>query len=274
MRWFWELWTDIKRPWRWLTGAELRAKLRADLKSAEEHIARLQKANTKLRNEADEARVLRQTVDNLERKLKENATDALPDPWQEKDGCPIPRAVWSTHRYEANQVLSFTDDHVFSVPRGQVGQGFNEALTLTDTNMREGGRIPAVAYPVNLKHHIRIPVIVVEVLGGTEADFQQILKTGVLQLDLGQTIHDIAPLGAFSWRGRKGVWRFGDGDADVVKPGMDEHGIALRVGCSFLMALSWGRSDRALDEEVKIRVTLGCKAVETLEPEDVGDADA
>ena len=53
------------------------------------------------------------------------------------------QALWSTSQLgPAAAALANTTTRLFTTPLGQVGQGFAAALTLSETNLKEGGRIP------------------------------------------------------------------------------------------------------------------------------------
>jgi hypothetical protein len=60
------------------------------------------------------------------------------------------QTLWSTQLLgQANAAIANTQFRVFTTPLGQVGQGFTAGLTIAETNLKEGGRVPAgVAYDV------------------------------------------------------------------------------------------------------------------------------
>jgi hypothetical protein len=52
------------------------------------------------------------------------------------------QAIWSAQSYANGAALANTEQRIFTTPRGQVGQGFAGALSLAETSLKEGGRIP------------------------------------------------------------------------------------------------------------------------------------
>lgn len=104
------------------------------------------------------------------------------------------QAIWSTTRIAAGAVAS-QQFRLFSTPLGQQGQGFPAALSIAETNLKEGGRIPSgLAFDC-----IGIACIpqAGDVVGGAVDDnlttTQTILRHGVLSWDFLQTVIDVAP---------------------------------------------------------------------------------
>lgn len=59
------------------------------------------------------------------------------------------QTLWSTLLLPAGSAIANGTNRIFSTPVGQVGQGFGNALSIAETNLKEGGRVPAgVAYDV------------------------------------------------------------------------------------------------------------------------------
>jgi len=63
------------------------------------------------------------------------------------------QTLWSTqlHAGSATSAVSLANGtyRLFTTPLGQVGQGFTNALTIAETSLKEGGRVPAgIAYDV------------------------------------------------------------------------------------------------------------------------------
>lgn len=59
------------------------------------------------------------------------------------------QSLWSTQLFAGAGVVASTTNRVFTTPLGQTGQGFTNALTISETNLKEGGRVPSgVAYDV------------------------------------------------------------------------------------------------------------------------------
>ncbi len=51
--------------------------------------------------------------------------------------------MWSSYNFVAGSSLVHTQTRVFSTPLGQYGEGYDRALSSTETNMTEGGRVPS-----------------------------------------------------------------------------------------------------------------------------------
>ena len=57
------------------------------------------------------------------------------------------QSIWSTALL--GTTIANTQTRIFSTANGQVGQGFSNALSIAETNLKEGGKTPAgVAYDV------------------------------------------------------------------------------------------------------------------------------
>lgn len=57
--------------------------------------------------------------------------------------------LWSTHLLPGGDTIANSTFRVFTAGRGMVSQGYSNALTIAETNLKEGGRIPAgVAFSV------------------------------------------------------------------------------------------------------------------------------
>ena len=113
--------------------------------------------------------------------------------------------IWSTQLLAATTVLANSSFRLFTTPLGQNGQGFAQALTIAETSIKEGGRVPSgIAYDV-----FGIACVLGLADGDTEssfkfdqpianaADIAQVLNLqngGVLSWDFTQTQVDIAPI--------------------------------------------------------------------------------
>lgn len=51
--------------------------------------------------------------------------------------------LWSSHYFAGGSALANSDFRLFTAGRGMVAQGYQTALTIAETNLKEGGRIPA-----------------------------------------------------------------------------------------------------------------------------------
>lgn len=52
-------------------------------------------------------------------------------------------SIWSTFNFPGATAIANTQTRLFTTPRGQTGQGFANALTIAETNLKEGGRVPS-----------------------------------------------------------------------------------------------------------------------------------
>ena len=119
------------------------------------------------------------------------------------------QSIWSTQMHQSAVAIANGTFRLFTTPLGQVGQGFTRALSIAETNLKEGGRIPSgVAYDV-----FGIGAQVASSVGGngddssSSLDIENPIVNGaeiaalvnfqnncVLSWDFTQTQVDIAPL--------------------------------------------------------------------------------
>jgi hypothetical protein len=114
--------------------------------------------------------------------------------------------LYSTFAFPAGTALANSQNRIFTTPLGAQGQGFVGGLTRTETNLKEGGRIPSgQAYDV---YGVATQVIASSTAGAdvnpmnapfndtiaTVAALQNVVNTGVLQWDFTQTVVDICPI--------------------------------------------------------------------------------
>lgn len=187
------------------------------------------------------------------------------------------QTIWSTQLFIANAPVANTQSRIFSTPLGQVGQGFTTALSVAETNLKEGGRVPAaIAYDV-----FGVSTMVTETTSTADAGtFSQsantqglvdqilnIVHNGVLSWDFTQTNVDICPValagaggglfGAVATtvnatslghmnNGNGSVWMYRK--HPVALPGNSTFAILLRIGSR---AASIGAAN-----SVGVRVTL------------------
>jgi hypothetical protein len=113
------------------------------------------------------------------------------------------QSIWSTALLPLT--IANTQTRIFSTANGQVGQGFALALSIAETNLKEGGKTPAgVAYDV-----FGVSSEIVSSINGTDAPAQlaqpantaalvqdalNIQHNGVLSWDFTQTVIDICPV--------------------------------------------------------------------------------
>jgi len=165
------------------------------------------------------------------------------------------QSIWSTALLPT--VIANTQTRIFSTANGQVGQGFALALSIAETNLKEGGKTPAgVAYDV-----FGVASEIVSVLAGTEnlaqaantaalvQDSLNIQHNAVLSWDFTQTVIDICPVtlagaggglfGALSTtQNNTAVGHMSNGNGNiwmyrkhpVALPGNSAFGVLIRVG--------------------------------------------
>ena len=51
-------------------------------------------------------------------------------------------SIWSSFAFAGGGALASSQNRLFSTPQGQTGQGYAAALSIAETNQREGGRVP------------------------------------------------------------------------------------------------------------------------------------
>ena len=171
------------------------------------------------------------------------------------------QSIWSTALL--GTTIANTQTRIFSTANGQVGQGFSNALSIAETNLKEGGKTPAgVAYDV-------FGVAAEIVSNSTNAETGGVLATlnqqnntaalvqdaltvqhnAVLSWDFTQTVIDICPVtlagaggglyGALSTtqnnvavghmsNGNGNVWMYRK--HPVALPGNSAFGILIRIG--------------------------------------------
>jgi hypothetical protein len=114
--------------------------------------------------------------------------------------------LYSTFAFPATTALANSQNRIFTTPLGAQGQGFVGGLTRTETNLKEGGRIPSgQAYDV---YGVATQIIASSAPGAdvtpmnapyndaiaTVASLQNVVNSGVLQWDFTQTVVDICPI--------------------------------------------------------------------------------
>ena len=114
------------------------------------------------------------------------------------------QTLWSTQLHAAGGAIANSTFRLFTTPLGQNGQGFTNALTIAETNLKEGGRIPAgISYDA-----FGVASIVGISTGAADAgdlcqpidtnafitQLLNITQNGVLSWDFTQTQVDIAPM--------------------------------------------------------------------------------
>jgi len=188
-------------------------------------------------------------------------------------------SIWSTFAFAggAGNPIASSQNRLFSTPQGQTGQGFANALSIAETNQREGGRVPSgVAYDV---YGIACQVMqgnqaaVSGATFGVAADTaneidaaQNIINNGVLSWDFTQTIVEIAPVALVGQGGglfgavaqnaagaNSGAMNNGNGQVWMYR----KYPVALPGNTTFSIILSFGsRAATPGTNAVAVRVTL------------------
>ena len=192
------------------------------------------------------------------------------------------QSLWSTQFFTANVAIANGTNRLFTTPLGQVGQGFTNSLSIGETNIKEGGRIPSgIAYDV---FGVSCSMASASAAGdtgtlGSAIDTQgkidnllNLESNGVLSWDFTQTQVDIAPIVLIgSGGGAFGAVASDDsGAAGVVNSGhlnngagsvwlYRKHPVALPGNSTFSILLRFGsRADLPAtgDDGFAVRVTL------------------
>ena len=187
--------------------------------------------------------------------------------------------LYSTFAFPAATVIANSQNRIFTTPLGAQGQGFVGALTRTETNLKEGGRIPSgQAYDV---YGVASQVIASSAAGAdvtpmnapfndaiaTVAALQNVVNTGVLQWDFTQTVVDICPImlagagggvyGAIAQNAagaNSGAMNNGNGGIWMYR----KHPVALPGNTTFAVLITFGLRAAAIPAgfDMAIRVVL------------------
>jgi len=167
------------------------------------------------------------------------------------------QTLWSSYRWADGQALANTSVEIFKLAIGGQGQGFAAALTVAETNLREGGRIPG-GYSYNVEAIALHPYA----LGGNTAtnvnplvgnDMRNIHANLVLAWRFLQTEIDIAPAvligaggGAFGDTADTGAADGGGGSRTMINNGNGQlwlyrrHPVMLPANATFAINYKWG----------------------------------
>jgi len=175
------------------------------------------------------------------------------------------QTIWSTQLYQGTAgaggaAIANTTNRIFTTPQGQQGQGFARALSIAETNLKQGGQVPAgIAYDVfGVATEVALLSDGTDAAGtfatpiDTQAQIGQLLNivhNTILQWDFTQTQIDICPVllagaggGAFgavsqnAAAANSGHMNNGNGNIwmyqkhPVALPGQTTFAIQLRVG--------------------------------------------
>jgi len=187
------------------------------------------------------------------------------------------QTIWSTQLYKSTDAVANTSNRIFTTPQGQQGQGFTNALSIAETNLKEGGRVPAgIAYDVfggatgvarasgvnDTGTTLNVPI-------DSQANITLLLNfvhNTVLQWDFTQTQIDICPVllagaggGAFGAVGQNaagannGHMNNGNGNIWMYQ----KHPVALPGQTTFAIQLRTGsRAAAVTNNAVALRVVL------------------
>ena len=104
------------------------------------------------------------------------------------------QSIWSTNRIAAGAVAS-QQFRFFTTPLGQTGQGFAAGLSIAETNLKEGGRIPSgLAFDcLGLACIMQAGDVQAGAVPDNLSTVQTLTRHGVLSWDFLQTVIDVAP---------------------------------------------------------------------------------
>lgn len=172
------------------------------------------------------------------------------------------QALWSTARLAAAALVN-TTTRLFTTPLGQQGQGFAAGLTLSETNLKEGGRIPAgLAYDT---YGIACIIQPSGALFLNNRDAQNIYNNGVLSWDFLQTVIDVAPVSLVGAGG--GLFGMSLDQGGAATQSLINNGagglwvyrrfpVSLPSNSTFNMLLRFGQGAQALNQITDIKVVL------------------
>ena len=189
------------------------------------------------------------------------------------------QTLWSTLFLPGASVIANSTNRIFSTPVGQVGQGFAQALSIAETNLKEGGRVPAgVAYDVfGIASEIVSANQAADTAGitlatasnsvGLISDALNIQHNGVLSWDFTQTTVDICPVilagaggGLFgalaSTLNNVNVGHMNNGNGHIWM--YRKHPVALPGNSTFSIVVRFGSRAAAVSQNngLTLRVTL------------------
>ena len=187
------------------------------------------------------------------------------------------QTLWSTLLLPAGSAIANGTNRIFSTPVGQVGQGFGNALSIAETNLKEGGRVPAgVAYDVFgvaseiVSTSTTLDAGTIGTATNSVAligDALNIQHNGVLSWDFTQTTVDICPIilagaggGLFgalaSTLNNVNVGHLNNGNGHIWM--YRKHPVALPGNSTFSIVIRFGSRAAAISANngATVRVTL------------------
>ena len=188
------------------------------------------------------------------------------------------QSIWSTWM-STTVAIADSNNRLFVTPLGQVGQGFIRQMSIGETNLKEGGRVPnGVAYDVfGVSAHVMCASAAGDAVGmdwdqpiNTIAQVENlvnVLNNGVLVWDFTQTQVDIAPINLCGAGGgvfgtiaavsnaqvNAGSMNNGPGSVWLYR----KHPVALPGSTTFAIVLRFGNRAAAVDTtSIGVKVTL------------------
>jgi len=184
--------------------------------------------------------------------------------------------LYSTVQMVAGAIAN-TNQRLFTTPLGQTGQGWAAGMTVSETNLKEGGRIPSgqaydvfgvatqvMAMTAN-DGTMSLPFVQAAAAAGAVPDLQNVVNNGILVWDFTQTQVFISPvmlagagggvygaiastaaatpLGAMN-NGNGGIWMY------------RKHPVALPGSSTFAVECQFGVHAAALGTAVALRIVL------------------
>ena len=190
------------------------------------------------------------------------------------------QSIWSTQYLPQATTIASGTNRLFSTPIGGVGQGFTQQLSIAETNLKEGGRVPAgVAYDVfGVAAQIMASSTAADQAGTTFAtginspanvnNLVNIIQNGVLSWDFTQTQVDICGITlAGAAGGAYGALATGDTGTPVTTGHMNngnggawiyrKHPVALPGTTTFAIVIRFGnRAAQLTTVGFGVRVSL------------------
>lgn len=186
------------------------------------------------------------------------------------------QAIWSTQLLSHNAVLDNSTERLFSTAIGGTGGGFTNPLSIAETNIKEGGRVPSgAAYDV---FGIAAQILVSDNTADTGdfdtpvdtqalvGDLLRVIQNGVLAWDFLQTKVDICPVlmagagggafGSVSTGNAADVGHMNNGNGNIWM--YRKHPVSLAGSSTFNVLLQFGSRAGAIGaaNSVAVRVAL------------------
>lgn len=195
------------------------------------------------------------------------------------------QSLWSTQYFTQAEEIANGTFRLFNAPLGEVGQGAARAMSIAETNLKEGGRIPnGVAYDVyGLAAQFMaqdaaadtgnqdVPFNGDGAVVGSITDIVNMINSGALSWDFTQTQVDIAPLhlvgagggafGAFAIDNAGAAAEATAGSAQSSNGAVwiyRKHPVALPGASTFSILLRFGLRAEAISN---VATTIGVRVV-------------